>query len=189
MKSAPTSGGESTATADIPANRQSFARHLRAANNSPNTIKAYLDAVGRLDGRPYRDRRGPESAPTAISVKTILSSLEGRALRRNVAVHDEWKTADVASVGPSHAGVPGARFRLRARHSRHAEERPRPSIAIDHNRYGRLNSVELGGAKGAREQPVERFACRDLHDGEACRGRSNAVANVGTDIEEARPGR
>jgi site-specific recombinase XerD len=49
MTSTPTSGAESTAAADIPANAQSFARHLRAANKSPNTIKAYLDAVARLD--------------------------------------------------------------------------------------------------------------------------------------------
>ena len=50
MTSAPTSGAESTAASDIPANALSFARHLRAANKSPNTIKAYLDAVTRLDG-------------------------------------------------------------------------------------------------------------------------------------------
>lgn len=40
MKSAPTGERESTAAADIPANAQSFARHLRAANKSPNTIEA-----------------------------------------------------------------------------------------------------------------------------------------------------
>lgn len=49
MKSSPTSGAESTAAGDFQANALSFARHLRAANKSPNTIKAYLDAVGRLD--------------------------------------------------------------------------------------------------------------------------------------------
>jgi site-specific recombinase XerD len=49
MPSAPTSDAQSSAATDIPANATSFARSLRAANKSPNTIKAYLDAVGRLD--------------------------------------------------------------------------------------------------------------------------------------------
>ncbi len=49
MPSAPTSDAQSSAATDIPANATSFARSLRAANKSPNTIKAYLDAVARLD--------------------------------------------------------------------------------------------------------------------------------------------
>lgn len=49
MPSAPISAAESTAAPDIATNAQSFARHLRAANKSPNTTKAYLDAVARLD--------------------------------------------------------------------------------------------------------------------------------------------
>jgi hypothetical protein len=48
MKQAPTSAAESTVAGDIPANAQSFARHVRAAIKSPNMIKAYLDAVSRL---------------------------------------------------------------------------------------------------------------------------------------------
>ena len=63
MQSAPTSVGESTSVGDIPANAQSVARHLRAANKSPNTIKAYLDAVSRLDA--FLEARGmPRSVGT-----------------------------------------------------------------------------------------------------------------------------
>jgi site-specific recombinase XerD len=50
MKSAPTSERESTTGPDLVANATSFGRHLRAANKAPNTIKAYLEAVDRLDG-------------------------------------------------------------------------------------------------------------------------------------------
>ncbi len=44
-----TSAPDSTAAADIAANAQSFARHLRAGNKAPATIKGYLEAVARLD--------------------------------------------------------------------------------------------------------------------------------------------
>ncbi len=46
---APTSGVHGTEFGDIAANAASFGRHLRAANKSPNTLKAYLEAVTRLD--------------------------------------------------------------------------------------------------------------------------------------------
>jgi hypothetical protein len=49
MPSASISAAESTPAADIAANAQSFARLLPRANKSPDTIKAYLDAVARLD--------------------------------------------------------------------------------------------------------------------------------------------
>jgi site-specific recombinase XerD len=42
-------GGNSTAGSELGSWRQSFARHLRAANLSPMTVKAYLDAVDQLD--------------------------------------------------------------------------------------------------------------------------------------------
>ncbi len=45
MQSAPTSGAHGTAGGDLAANAQSFARHLRAANKSPNTVRSYLEAA------------------------------------------------------------------------------------------------------------------------------------------------
>jgi site-specific recombinase XerD len=56
MKSAPTSAAESTAAGDIQVNAASFARHLRAANKAPNTIKSYLEAVARFDA--FLEARG-----------------------------------------------------------------------------------------------------------------------------------
>jgi site-specific recombinase XerD len=79
MKSAPTSGGESTAASDIPANAQSFARHLRAANKSPNTIKAYLDAVARLDG--FLEGRGMPRAVAAIHREHVEAFVEDQVAR------------------------------------------------------------------------------------------------------------
>jgi site-specific recombinase XerD len=49
MQSAPTSGVHGTAAGDVLINGTSFARHLRAANKSPNTIKSYLEAVTQFD--------------------------------------------------------------------------------------------------------------------------------------------
>lgn len=49
MRQAPTSTPESTAAPDVSSNARSFARHLRAANRSPATLKSYLDAVARFD--------------------------------------------------------------------------------------------------------------------------------------------
>jgi site-specific recombinase XerD len=49
MQSAPTSGAQSTPTSEIEAESRSFARHLRADNKAPNTIRAYLEATGQLD--------------------------------------------------------------------------------------------------------------------------------------------
>lgn len=51
-----------TAAVELTGLRDSYARHLRAANLSPMTIKAYLDAVDRLIG--YLAALGPlPSAP------------------------------------------------------------------------------------------------------------------------------
>jgi site-specific recombinase XerD len=49
MPQAPTSAPESTAERDVTANGRLFARHLRAGNRSPNTIKSYLEAVTQFD--------------------------------------------------------------------------------------------------------------------------------------------
>ena len=79
MKSAPTSGAESTPASDVPANALSFARHLRAANKSPNTIKAYLDAVGRLD--TFLEGRGMPRAVAAIHREHIEAFVEDQLAR------------------------------------------------------------------------------------------------------------
>jgi site-specific recombinase XerD len=47
MRSAPASAGHPTA--DVAPNGESFARHLRAGNRSPQTIKSYLTAVALFD--------------------------------------------------------------------------------------------------------------------------------------------
>jgi hypothetical protein len=79
MKSAPTSGAESTVAADISANAQSFARHLRAANKSPNTTKAYLDAVARLDG--FLEAHGMPRAVATIHREHVEAFIEDQLAR------------------------------------------------------------------------------------------------------------
>ena len=76
MSSALTSEGESTVAGDIPANARSFARHLRAANKSPNTTKASLDAVSHLDGF----LRSHDAMPLA-SDQSWRGSVEQRLVR------------------------------------------------------------------------------------------------------------
>src|SRR5688500_3740599 len=49
MQQAPTSAADDTATADLEANARLFARHLRAGNRSPMTVKSYMEAVRPLD--------------------------------------------------------------------------------------------------------------------------------------------
>jgi hypothetical protein len=49
MHKAPTSGGNTTAAADIEANGTSLARHLRAAKKSPMTLKSYMEAIREFD--------------------------------------------------------------------------------------------------------------------------------------------
>jgi site-specific recombinase XerD len=49
MQQAPTSGAHVTAGGDLAANATSFARHLRAANKSLNTLRSYMEAVTQLD--------------------------------------------------------------------------------------------------------------------------------------------
>lgn len=79
MKSAPTNGGESTAGSDIPANALSFARNLRAANKSPNTIKAYVDAVTRLDG--FLEARGMPRSVATIHREHVEAFVEDQLAR------------------------------------------------------------------------------------------------------------
>lgn len=79
MKQAPTSAAESTSVGDIPANAQSFARHLRAANKSPNTIKAYLDAVRRLDA--FLDAHGMPRAVATIHREHVEAFIEDQLVR------------------------------------------------------------------------------------------------------------
>ena len=70
---------ESTAAADIPANAQSFARHLRAGNKSPNTIKAYMDAVDRLDA--YLEAHGMPRTVAAIRREHVEAFIEDQLAR------------------------------------------------------------------------------------------------------------
>ena len=49
MQQAPISGAHGTAGGDLAANATSFARHLRAVNKSPNTLRSYMEAVAQLD--------------------------------------------------------------------------------------------------------------------------------------------
>ncbi|MBA2380704.1 MAG: tyrosine-type recombinase/integrase [Chloroflexi bacterium] len=79
MQSAPTSGSEFIAAGDIPANAQSFARSLRAANKAPATIKAYLDAVARLDG--FLEVHGMPRAVGAIHREHVEAFVEDQLAR------------------------------------------------------------------------------------------------------------
>ena len=45
MRQAPTSAAHDTATGDIETNAASFARHLRAGNRQPATIRSYMEAI------------------------------------------------------------------------------------------------------------------------------------------------
>lgn len=79
MKSAPTSDAQSSLAGDIPANAQSFARHLRAANKSPNTSKAYLDAVSRLDA--FLEANGMPQAVAGIHREHVEAFVEDQLAR------------------------------------------------------------------------------------------------------------
>ena len=79
MLQAPTSGVHGTAAGDIPANAASFARHLRAANKAPNTIKAYLEAVTRLDA--FLADRGMPRDVAGIRREHVESFIEDQLAR------------------------------------------------------------------------------------------------------------
>src|SRR5688500_10514889 len=79
MPSAPTSAAESTPGTDIAANARSFARHLRAGNKAPNTIKAYMDAVDRLDG--FLEAHGVPQKVAAIHREHVEAFVEDQLAR------------------------------------------------------------------------------------------------------------
>jgi site-specific recombinase XerD len=77
MPSAPAS--TTHGSADIAANAQSFARHLRAGNKGPATIKGYLAAVELLDD--FLDAKGMPRAVADIRREHIESFVEDQLAR------------------------------------------------------------------------------------------------------------
>jgi len=77
---APTSGAQSSATADIAANAASWGRHLRAANKAPATIHGYLDAIVRLDA--FLAERGMPRAVAPIHRDHVEVFIEDQLDRR-----------------------------------------------------------------------------------------------------------
>jgi site-specific recombinase XerD len=57
----------------------SFARHLRAANRSPRTVRSYLEAVGGLDA--FLVERGMPRAVASIAREHVESYLEDQLAR------------------------------------------------------------------------------------------------------------
>jgi site-specific recombinase XerD len=79
MQSAPTSGVHGTAGNDVLTNGTSFARHLRAANKSPNTIKSYIEAVTQFDAF-LTDRGMPRDVAT-IHREHVEAFIEDQLVR------------------------------------------------------------------------------------------------------------
>jgi site-specific recombinase XerD len=79
MQRAPTSGAHGTAAGDIPANATSFARHLRAANKSPNTIKSYMEAVTQFDA--YLAENGMPRTVAAVHREHVEAFIEDQLAR------------------------------------------------------------------------------------------------------------
>lgn len=77
--SAPTSGAQSTAGADIAANAASFGRHLRAGNKAPATIHSYLDAIGRLEA--FLEARGMPGTVGALRREHVEAFVEDQLAR------------------------------------------------------------------------------------------------------------
>ena len=86
MGPGPIGAAESTVQSDIEANARSFARSLRAANKSPNTVTAYLDAVRNRDTFLARPRGMPRMV-AAIQREHVEAFIEDhlRPLRRPLA--------------------------------------------------------------------------------------------------------
>ena len=78
MQRAPTSDAHPTA-ADVQSNGTSFARHLRAGNKSPNTIKSYLEAVTQLDA--YLAEHGMPRTVAAIHREHVEAYIEDQLAR------------------------------------------------------------------------------------------------------------
>lgn len=79
MPKAPTSAADGTARADIEANAQSFARHLRAGSKAPATIHSYLDAVARFDA--FLAARGMPRAVASIHYEHVEAFIEDQLSR------------------------------------------------------------------------------------------------------------
>jgi site-specific recombinase XerD len=79
MNKAPTSGLHLTESSDIAELGASFARHLRAGNKSPATIKSYLEAVGQLDA--FLADRGMPRAVANLTREHIESYISDQLAR------------------------------------------------------------------------------------------------------------
>ena len=79
MAQAPSSTREDTAQADVLPNLASFGRHLRAANKSPMTIKAYTEAVRQFDA--FLAAKGMPRAAGGIRREHVEAFIEDQ-LRR-----------------------------------------------------------------------------------------------------------
>ena len=79
MGQATTSAPESTTRPDLEANAKLFARHLRAANRSPATIRSYLDALRHLDD--YLAARGMPRDVATIRREHVEAFIEDQLAR------------------------------------------------------------------------------------------------------------
>jgi site-specific recombinase XerD len=79
MRQAPTSAAHSTASPDIEANAASFARHLRAGNRQPMTIKSYMEAIRQLDA--FLAARGMPRNVAGIHREHVESFIEDQVAR------------------------------------------------------------------------------------------------------------
>jgi site-specific recombinase XerD len=79
MAQAPTSAIEDTRSSDVLPNLSSFGRHLRAANKSPMTIKAYTEAVRQFDA--FLGDRGMPRTVAAIRREHLESFIEDQLKR------------------------------------------------------------------------------------------------------------
>ncbi len=136
---------------DLSVNVGSWARHLRASNLSPNTVRTYLDSVGRLAA--FLDDRGMPADLAAIRREHVESFIEhllerwrpATAANRFVAlkVFFAWAAEELRGTPGHRAGARLYRDRcptlgdrqppLDAR--RRDDQRPRPGYG-DHPRDG-----------------------------------------------------
>jgi site-specific recombinase XerD len=79
MRQAPTSAAQSTTRGDVQANGALFARHLRAGNRSPMTIKSYMEAIRQLDD--YLDAHGMPRDVAAIRRDHVEAFIEDQLAR------------------------------------------------------------------------------------------------------------
>jgi site-specific recombinase XerD len=79
MQQAPTSAADDTATGDLEANARLFARHLRAGNRSPMTIKSYMEAVRQFDD--FLAQRGMPRDISTIRREHVEAFIEDQLAR------------------------------------------------------------------------------------------------------------